>query len=75
MLARSSLLTARSALRQAPVAPTLRRSVHFENVVNNTTPFDQTNGTKLGIYIVSFLGFGFATPFLASAYQIWKASA
>ncbi|GAA5877779.1 uncharacterized protein JCM6883_005378 [Sporobolomyces salmoneus] len=75
MLARSSLLTARAALRQAPANPAMRRGLHVDNVINNTTPFDQTNGAKLGFYMVSFFGFGFAAPFLASAFQIWKASA
>lgn len=31
---------------------------------------DQTNGAKLGFYMVSFFGFGFAAPFLASAFQM-----
>ncbi|GAA6022838.1 hypothetical protein JCM10207_001419 [Rhodosporidiobolus poonsookiae] len=73
MFARASLAATRQAVR-APT-PAARRAFHVDNVINNTTPFDQTNGTKLAIYMIAFFGGGFATPFLASAFQIWKASA
>ncbi|GAA5945268.1 hypothetical protein JCM3775_007415 [Rhodotorula graminis] len=72
MFARSSLVAARAAARRSPAQA---RSFHVDNVINNTTPFDQTNGTKLAIYMVAFFGGGFSIPFLASAYQIRKASA
>ncbi|BGP42403.1 hypothetical protein JCM10449v2_006408 [Rhodotorula kratochvilovae] len=72
MFARSSLVLARTAARRAPAQT---RAFHVENVINNTTPFDQTNGTKLGVYMILFFGGGFSIPFLASAYQIHKASA
>ncbi|GAA6033088.1 hypothetical protein JCM8097_002938 [Rhodosporidiobolus ruineniae] len=73
MFARASLAAARTAVR-AP-QPAARRAFHVDNVFNNTTPFDQTNGTKLAIYMISFFGGGFAIPFVASAFQIHKASA
>ncbi|TNY17912.1 hypothetical protein DMC30DRAFT_419350 [Rhodotorula diobovata] len=76
MFARSSLVAARAAARRSPAQA---RAFHVDNVINNTTPFDQTNGTKLAIYMVAFFGGGFSIPFLASyvplAYQIRKASA
>ncbi|GAA5965850.1 hypothetical protein JCM8115_003025 [Rhodotorula mucilaginosa] len=74
MFARQSLTVARqAAVRRA--APRNARAFHVDNVMNNTTPFDQTNGTKLAVYMVAFFGGGFALPFVASAFQIWKASA
>ncbi|GAA5975664.1 hypothetical protein JCM11641_003561 [Rhodosporidiobolus odoratus] len=74
MFARSSLSVLRTAARQ-PVQVQAKRAFHPENVFNHTTPFDQTNGAKLGIYIVAMMGGGFSIPFLAAAYQIHKASA
>ncbi|BGP13420.1 hypothetical protein JCM10213_008581 [Rhodosporidiobolus nylandii] len=74
MFARQSLSAVRAAARpQGTVAA--RRAFHVDNVFNNTTPFDQTNGAKLGFYMVSFFGFGFALPFIAAGYQLHKASA
>lgn len=138
MLARSSLVTARAALRQAPANPAMRRGLHVDSqflvcsrlirfislnrdafracadpsrrfsrrhqqhdplryaarlvpspamtspgalsrfsistdlLTRRCTlvPPDQTNGAKLGFYMVSFFGFGFAAPFLASAFQM-----
>ncbi|GAA5910836.1 hypothetical protein JCM6882_003440 [Rhodosporidiobolus microsporus] len=67
MFARASLSAARSAAR-APT-PAARRAFHVDNVINNTTPFDQTNGAKLGFYMIAFFGGGFATPFIACAFQ------
>ncbi|GAA5995761.1 uncharacterized protein JCM10292_004731 [Rhodotorula paludigena] len=68
MFARSSLVLARTAARRAPAQA---RAFHVDNVINNTTPFDQTNGTKLALYMLAFFGGGFSIPFVASA----KASA
>ncbi|GJN93436.1 hypothetical protein Rhopal_006492-T1 [Rhodotorula paludigena] len=68
MFARSSLVLARTAARRAPAQA---RAFHVDNVINNTTPFDQTNGTKLALYMLGFFGTGFAIP----AFQIAKASA
>ncbi|GAA5839395.1 hypothetical protein JCM11251_003967 [Rhodosporidiobolus azoricus] len=73
MFARASL----SAVRASARAPqqVARRHFHPENTFNNSMPFDQTNGTKLAIYMIAFFGGGFSTPFLAAAFQNWKASA
>ncbi|KAI5478423.1 hypothetical protein MNV49_005172 [Pseudohyphozyma bogoriensis] len=56
--------------RQAAAAPAGRRMMHVDNVVYNNTPFDYKNGAALGVKMVAFLGVGFATPFIASAYQL-----
>ncbi|POY76194.1 hypothetical protein BMF94_0714 [Rhodotorula taiwanensis] len=74
MFARQSLTVARQAAVRRTALPQAR-AFHVDNVINNTTPFDQTNGTKLAIYMIAFFGGGFSLPFVASAFQIWKASA
>ncbi|BGP26687.1 cytochromec oxidase subunit VIIc [Rhodotorula toruloides] len=75
MFARQSLSAARQVAARRTVALPQARAFHVENVINHTTPFDQTNGTKLALYMIGFLGGGFAIPFVAAAFQIRKASA
>ncbi|BGP34332.1 hypothetical protein JCM10296v2_006147 [Rhodotorula toruloides] len=75
MFARQSLSVARQAVARRTVALPKARAFHVDNVINNTTPFDQTNGTKLALYMIGFFGGGFAIPFVAAAFQIHKASA
>uniref|UniRef100_A0A0K3CRI9 FGENESH: predicted gene_16.2 protein n=1 Tax=Rhodotorula toruloides TaxID=5286 RepID=A0A0K3CRI9_RHOTO len=70
-----SLSVARQAAARRTVALPKARAFHVDNVINNTTPFDQTNGTKLALYMIGFFGGGFAIPFVAAAFQIHKASA
>ncbi|KAL8277229.1 hypothetical protein RQP46_010402 [Phenoliferia psychrophenolica] len=62
------------SLRTAP-SPSLRRSVHIDNVVGNNTPFSYANGGAFGAKIIAFSVTGFSIPFIAAKYQLWKASA
>ncbi|ORY86684.1 hypothetical protein BCR35DRAFT_44574 [Leucosporidium creatinivorum] len=66
---------ARPALRSLRASPRGIRHLHVENTVNNNTPFSYANPKALAFKMIAFCGLGFATPFIASAYQIQKASA
>ncbi|GJN91100.1 hypothetical protein Rhopal_004117-T1 [Rhodotorula paludigena] len=74
MLALRSVAGLRAARPSTLVA---KRTFHVENKVNNNFPFkyegDRKRAFTLGF--VALLGLGSSVPFLASAFQIKKASA
>ncbi|KAF8708330.1 Sjogren's syndrome/scleroderma autoantigen 1 (Autoantigen p27), partial [Rhizoctonia solani] len=65
-------LLARSAARQTLALRQNigRRSVHFENTLNNNTPFSYQNKAAFAFKVTAFLGTGFAIPFIATYYQV-----
>ncbi|SNX81482.1 related to COX8 - cytochrome-c oxidase chain VIII [Melanopsichium pennsylvanicum] len=74
ILARSTIRTARTALRQQQ--PLMRRNLHIENTHETTVPFRSgpTRKIPVAIGVSTFLVFGFSLPFIAAKFQIAKAS-
>ncbi|GAA5854106.1 hypothetical protein JCM8547_008229 [Rhodosporidiobolus lusitaniae] len=73
------MLALRTAALARSARPTTRqvRAFHVENVVNNNTPFKYEGASRrtFSIGLAGLMGFGFSVPFIASYYQISKASA
>ncbi|KIS71750.1 uncharacterized protein UMAG_10048 [Mycosarcoma maydis] len=75
MLARQTVRTARTALRQQQ-APLLRRNLHVENTHETSLPFPSgpTRKVPVAISLTTFFVVGFSLPFVAAKFQIAKAS-
>ncbi|KAG9128170.1 hypothetical protein FRC07_003999 [Ceratobasidium sp. 392] len=72
-----SLIAARTVARNATTMRQVigRRSMHVDNVIGNNTPFSYQNKAAFAVKVFTFLGAGFAIPFVAVGYQVAKAKA